>query len=469
MMRQSMVVGVCAAALTLGFAAGIGVAVGVVDHDEPTSSDGAPEELEVTTTDVGLAVSPPSTAAPSTAPPTTVSVPGSTMTPTTPSAPAPQTGIATEGSTFALVDGVMTESFDGAPASPTPWGSRSWDVTVYSRDLETWDELESMHAMHGADCAGPPATHEISAYDDSVFQCRDHMMTAINASGFGAVYLTPAAMVDFSQGAATVRVDVSTLVTSDRDYWDVWITPFEDTIQLPSQRVNGHPRNGVRFRLNTNDLTFQTFVFRDGEEIEVEEASGTSYADVLEPDAARRDTFEMTISRDHLAVGMPNYGLQWTDADIPELGWTRGIVQFAHHSYNPRKADTPSDAHANTWHWDNVQLSSAVPFTIIGTETDYVGGEDAPVPIRFDAPAPEGSSMRFAGIGENLEISVDGGSSWQAAEVQWASDPGGEEHHQSYLTPVPAGTQEILVRGDEWFGGDWRVRDITIWAPPAES
>ena len=32
----------------------------------------------------------------------------------------------------------------------------------------------------------------------AVFQCRNHVMTAINASGYGVIYLTPNHLVDLS-------------------------------------------------------------------------------------------------------------------------------------------------------------------------------------------------------------------------------------------------------------------------------
>jgi hypothetical protein len=371
--------------------------------------------------------------------------------------------------TFSLVDGTMSETFDGAPAAPTPWSSDFWDITVLSRDVETFDELEPMDAGHGPDCAGPPAHHQVALYDDTVFQCRDHMMTSIKAKGFGGVFLTPAAMVDFSAGEGVVRVDVSTLITSDRDYWDVWITPFEANVQMPSQLLNGMPRDGVRLRLNTADEQFEGSVFVDGDEIGLPEETSAGYSAVLTPDAARRDTFEITISRDHLTIGMPDYGIEWVNAELPELDWSQGVVQFAHHSYNPKKAKTPADAHANTWHWDNVEIAPAVPFTIIGSTPRQAGGDEAPASITFDEPAPAGAWLRFAGIGDDLEFSTDGGASWEEPDVQWTSDPEGDEHFKPYWTEIPEGTTEIHVRAEDWWGGPWLVRDFSIWAPPSGS
>ena len=104
-------------------------------------------------------------------------------------------------------------AFRGQPAAPAAWRPADWDVTVHSRDRETWAALEPMHAHHGSDCGAPPTTHAISGYDEAVFMCRDHVMTALNASGYGMVYLTPNQLLDFSRdagGTARLRFDVST-------------------------------------------------------------------------------------------------------------------------------------------------------------------------------------------------------------------------------------------------------------------
>ena len=246
---------------------------------------------------------------------------------------------------FVFDGDTMRETFDGAPDVPTPWDSPNWDVTVHSRDVTTWDELEPMVAMHGEHCDAPPATHETSGYDEAVFQCRDHVMTAINASGYGAIILTPAVLIDFSDGEAVLRFDVSTLRTSDRDWWDLWITPFESSVQLPfvqrpteqAPDLAGHPRDAVHIVLDLVDERFLAHLISDGEVADIELASTQSYTDVLTPDAARRDTFELRISKEHLTFGMPAYDLFWVDQSLPELDWSQGTVQLGHRSYTPRQ------------------------------------------------------------------------------------------------------------------------------------
>ena len=136
-----------------------------------------------------------------------------------------------------------TFSFDGSPGGPLavePANSSvlaNFDVAVHSRDTSTWYQPEAMAAAHGSDCGAPPATHNISSYEDSVFQCKDHIMTAIKAGGYGEIVLTPNQIVDFSGGSADIKFDVSTLRSSGRDFIDFWITPTRKTSSSPSMRA----------------------------------------------------------------------------------------------------------------------------------------------------------------------------------------------------------------------------------------
>src|SRR5262249_33551391 len=123
--------------------------------------------------------------------------------------------------------------FDGRPGSPQPYNPTTWDVLVHSRDRDTWKQLEPMAAHHGGDCSGPPSTHPISGYNQAVFLCNDHIMTSINASGYGAIMLTPDRLVDFAGGETVVRFDLSTFCSSLRDWVDIWLSPWDDQIPIP--------------------------------------------------------------------------------------------------------------------------------------------------------------------------------------------------------------------------------------------
>jgi hypothetical protein len=277
---------------------------------------------------------------------------------------------------FAQAVGYRQE-FSGQPASPQPWRAAGWDVVVNRLDANRrggLEEVDPMAAEHGADCGAPPATHEVTTVDQSVFLCRDHVMTAVNGNGsqYAAAYLTPDRQVDFSAGEAVVRFDLSTLRRSDRDWVDLWVTPFEDNLALPIEdwlpAYEGEPRRAVQVRMShgQSGTFFRAAVVRDHQAQGLPLLSDRGYEQLLTPDAARRDTFELRLSRTRVRFCLPAYGHCWVDSAVADLGWSRGVVQLGHHSYSPWKGNCLSGGCGpNTWHWDNLSLEPAVPFTIL--------------------------------------------------------------------------------------------------------
>jgi hypothetical protein len=356
-------------------------------------------------------------------------------------------------------------TFDGAPPVVTPWRPSDWDVQVHSRD--TWQSLESMHAQHGADCAAPPASHPISQYEQAVFHCNGHVMTALNASGYGVIYLTPNYLADFSQGETVIRFDVSTLRTSQRDWIDLWVTPYADNLALPFEDqtvdLQGAPHNAVHIRMDqfNGDTVFKASVIRNFATESVDGNWWTGYETFLTPDAKRRDTFELRLSRTHIKFGMPAYDFWWIDSRVADLGWSEGVVQLGHHSYNPTK-DCYGDCSPNTWHWDNVRISAGVPFTVVRGDRRFVDATTVNT-VRFAQAAPENAHLRFAGYGTRMEVSFDGGRSWQAAQkqAQQYDDP---YHFHSYWTPVPEGAIQVEVRARRTSTAEWHARDFSIFA-----
>jgi hypothetical protein len=339
------------------------------------------------------------------------------------------------------------------------------DVAVHSRSF-LGSTMDAMHAQHGADCAGPPAQHLISAFEDAVFQCRDHVMTSINGVDYGVVYLTPNHMVDFSRGEAVVSIDASTLVASRRDWWDIWITPYDENLALPSIEeipdLQGPPRRAVQVEMRTfngNQTGFVASVFNGFQRQTLPSKDERSYERVLTPDAARRDKFELRISQNRIRFGMPAYNLWWVDTPIANLGWNQGVVQIGHHSYNPAKDDIVPGAHAGTWHWDNLYIKPARPFTIIRAQ------QRSAYPVAtFPQAAPANARLRFAGYGTGMQVSFDSGRTWSNATRQ--AQPGTfTDHFSSYWTPIPAGTTRVHFRGQPGCcPAGPAVRDVSIWA-----
>jgi hypothetical protein len=117
--------------------------------------------------------------------------------------------------------------------------------------------MPSFRAAHGMDCAPPPAMHMSDTYDLAAFVCGDHLMTSMSASPYGAVVLTPDHMLGFSQGEARIDFDVSTFGQSTSNWIELWLTPFDDVLQLVSGGeastwgASGHPRNGIGINMES--------------------------------------------------------------------------------------------------------------------------------------------------------------------------------------------------------------------------
>src|SRR5207237_7894024 len=117
----------------------------------------------------------------------------------------PQAGVT--GQTYTAVTSM------GSPASPTAWNGQSngqWDVISEARDIDAaaTAAVPRFSAGHAQDCSNsdsvPVPSHPVSSRTDQLFVCHDHLMTALDSDdyGYGAIFLTPPAMVDLSQGAS---------------------------------------------------------------------------------------------------------------------------------------------------------------------------------------------------------------------------------------------------------------------------
>ncbi|MEM7307617.1 MAG: hypothetical protein AAF682_13145 [Planctomycetota bacterium] len=393
---------------------------------------------------------------------------------------------------------LFEETFDGLGLdAPTPLDSLRWDAVVHSRAKEYWLTFEPMQAAHGLDAAPPPATHTIDAYEDAVYLAKEHLMTAINSESYGLIYLTPNALADWSEGECVIRFDVSTLRTSRRDWIDVWLTPWDDHMILPLEEelpdLQGNPRRGLQLRMETWNT------FYGGEQVDWSHFEAFRYDDYAEtaypvnvfgyelhtsPSPKKRETFELRVSRTHLKFGLPEYDLWWIDMDVEDLGYDRAVLQFGHHSYNPLKPGTLSpiahdtslagvaDPAANTWHWDAFEIAPTTRFDIIRADRRYVLGSE-PETVTFERPAPAGSFLRFAAVGD-AEVSFDGGPFAPATRQDGSQQVAGvheDGFFSSFWMEVPEGTQTLDVRLTAtgiwaFHGHETMAKDFALWSLP---
>jgi hypothetical protein len=431
----------------------------------------------------------------------------------------PKTATFAAGSSFLA-------TFDGTPTTPQPFlddpESAKFDVAVHSRDIKNFLQLTPFEAQHGPDCAPPidangmmVTHHDGGDYHDAVFKCKDHIMTTIRAGlhgapdeatsqpgendGYGVIYLTPNQLADFSSGEVVISWDMATLRTSTRDWIDIWVTPFEDNLQLPLYNwlpdLNGEPKRAIHINMNQfNGLTiFGGEQFSNFTSVGLDDCWWCTLEDKMTTSPKQRSKFELRLSKTHVKFSMPggqldvngqpiNNGQEivWIDKTLSTpLDWTSGIVQFGHHSYNPSKDCTYNPAtpyktcYANTWHWDNIAISNATPFTIIKADRRYIAngiGIDTTDTVSFDQPAPQNSYLRFSAVGV-VEYSLNNGQTFTLAPLQKASrsidGTRGIGTANNYFIPIPAGTQSVKFRlsGESWYMGFPLIaKDFAIWS-----
>jgi len=355
-------------------------------------------------------------------------------------------------------------TFDGSPLEPAAFDSAGfldgWDITVDG--AENGDQSMSVaSAHHGADCGPPPNMHPVSVFEAAVFQCRDHFMT-VGEGGDGKytiISITPPSLLDFSAGEACASVDISTWRGSDRDWWELWLTPFADNLTEPHQdwlpAANGEPRNALMVRLEGAD-SLQAFSVKN---FDAEEVARASLSDLVDqPSATARLPHSLCVSKDGLTFSIG--GKTALKAPLSIDGWDKAVFQMQHSTYNPEKGSCVQACGINTWHWDNVTLSPSVPF-YIDRATPRHGTE-----FSFSSPTPPGSYLRFSGLG-NWQYSVNGGQSW-APVARQAMESDRPEHAQSYWQPLPEGVTKVLLRGLT-DGAGVVARDVHVWSLNADA
>jgi hypothetical protein len=392
----------------------------------------------------------------------------------------------------ALAVGLVFAQFDGAPSSPQNFlaqtESADWDIQRHIRDISDWDVMQSMNAQHGTDCSAPPANHVADSYDEMVFICANHLMTSLNAPSYGLIYLTPNKLLDWSNGPATVNFEMSTERMSTRDWPDWWLTPWVNNLAAPFNQgdvdLQGSPLNTIHIETNNSEGAPFLLSTRDGVGSFHGPPGwqGTPLQSGITPgtnQAATRQPFRITVWETTVCPVGCTYTPDatyptgdYTDVKFERLQsatgqhrtffwksiqrttWTKAVFQMGHHSYTPTKDGAGVPA---TWHWDNVELSPSVPFTIIkATQRFTTGGV-----VHFDAPAPAGSSVRFTAIGT---VSVNG----QVVQPQIPTIR--PNAFNSYFVPVPAGSTSVTFgfANDSYYTGPFRAKDMAFFSLSSE-
>ncbi len=377
-------------------------------------------------------------------------------------------------------------TFDGQVPPSTPLDFylhpdfAKMDVQIHQRDPLTTvnDDTEQMIADHGTDCAGNAnnnlfPTHIAPHFQDYVYICNNHIMTALNTTGgagYGQIMLTPSQMCDISNGPCTITWDMSTHGTSTRNWVSVNISSFTDQLALwpagpdiqPDSTIPGH---WIEF---SNEGALTGFSYKD-------DTGATASGCPFNPDGtcgwkadskATRDTFQIVIDKNTVSLtkmtGEPNGQPLPLIVNQPHhLTATRLVVQFGTHDYTAHKGSCiqpscPSpDGEYGTWHWDNFNLSPSVPFTVIHCGPKVISNPGGTVTC--DAPAPANSFLRFPSTGQ---VTVNG----QHVNPKVVTTH--PELQNNYFVPIPQGTQtfQIGLACDSWYCNPLVAEDFAIWS-----
>jgi hypothetical protein len=375
-----------------------------------------------------------------------------------------------------------SQTFDGNPPAPVVVNPRANDLMVnaYSTVMDPITTVDA-YVGHGADCAGPPATHQLSGSPvNGIFYCRDHLMTSGSESM--RLALIPNAVGSLANGGeAVLRFDVSTLGSSTRDWIEVWAVPFEDDYPIVGD-FEKRPLRGVKvFSHLPNSLTdgpgwFQLETVRDGEFTAWKPPCCGDQLNIT-PSASVRSTFEFRVSQSHISfktVGSPDGNNAWGDTAVPAgiIDWDKTLFYIHHAAYSPSKGGecppTRTDCGHNTWHWDNIQLSPAQPLTVRYAQQRLADANNPE--FIFDGPAPANASFRGWGKGgqwRGLQHSFDNGVTWQSTPLYRDDNRDGED--VSLRFAVPEGATRVRFRrpGEpNLMVGDPNIVSLAAGSPP---
>lgn len=352
--------------------------------------------------------------------------------------------------------GRFMEGFAGAPHHPSAWSSPNLDVIIHHR---VEGARQQMDADHDDMCGPPPSTHRIHAVHEAVFQCRDHLMTAIDSteSGYAVVYMTPSALLDWSKKPAKFEFDVSTGRSTKRDWIDIWLTPWEHNMVLPSASetpdLSGPPAKAVHLQL-VNRFAWKITAYPGATTL-----SHNEWSDIPVPfSKTQRDHFTITLDKGVLTLFYKNVATGQTieveSVRLPAtLDFRQAVVQIGHHSYTPAKDCELSQigkCGPNTWHWDNISIEPSAS----------MNARRAPDITRSGSVPLASGWLRFAARGAT---EIDWGSGWTAVRPVNGAEPESGAF-ASYFVPIPASARQIRMRGAATWAGEWKAKQIAVWS-----
>lgn len=425
------------------------------------------------------------------------------------------------------------ETFDGTPSAPTAY----YDPSRFDLFINGFNDMESSsvtvngntvaagnRAHHTDMCGAPPTSlgytsgnsHLMTAQEESIFHCNGHLMTAPGLSGYGAIYMSPTAMMDFSSGESVFSFDMSTFRSSARDWVDFVFTPFDQYNLIAYNNNDQHiPDDNIHISVTGGGWQLIGEQYAGGTRSALSN-TGVDLATILlshslSEDAARRDHFIIGISATHVRACIDySYGgddpFCWIDQTLPTSlssgVWSdHAVVQINHRVYNAEKACNedepntsmadwiPEGGHANhsaygdehcppdTWHWDNISIDPAIPYTYIGPTTFQVEvNTPSATTVHFQSAAPANSFLEFNCVchstdysptryntSEEIRTSSDDGSTWSSwSAVSYQGPVWSEENGNVVWTSIPQGTNAVQVRGANGYWGGYQAAGFGI-------
>jgi hypothetical protein len=391
----------------------------------------------------------------------------------------------------------------GMPATPLPFYPASgFHVSVYDSgpmnlNVSPTGQLTAPNASadHGPNCEPPASdtslptlgvdTHTVTTIDQSVYVCHDHVMSALAGPGYAQASFMPPALADWADGPVTLTWSVSTFIGSDRGWWEAWLTPKSDQLELPASnqgdQVQGTPKSAIMLQecgLGAQGLQGQHgicgAVIVNGVQHNLP-VLAKSVESVLTPSRQTRTQYQAVISATHITVSLPATHTVLLDsaATIP---FTQAIVQLTDEEYDPLKSDAcgpPADqaklggkCALNTFHWSDLGISNAIPFDVSHPSARFMGPGHTAANV-FASPSVAGSLLAFHWIANGMSVSFDGGATFTKAPIQATENgSGGSCGVNQSLMPIPAGaTSFILKASNNCYGDPWIASDFVREGP----